>query len=120
MVKKAFAAQYPNVVKVTWSIEKPGEYEAEFNQNKTVVSTLYDSKGALLETESKITESELPQAIKSVLTKDYSGYKIGGVEKNVVKGKVTYEVVATKAKKETELIFDSSAKLLNQKAEKKD
>lgn len=98
MVKKAFAAQYPNVVKVTWSIEKPGEYEAEFNQNKTVVSTLYDSKGALLETESKITESELPQAIKSVLTKDYSGYKIGGVEKNVVKGKVTYEVVATKAK----------------------
>ena len=76
MVKKAFAAQYPNVVKATWSVEKPGEYEAEFNQNKTVVSALFDTKGTLLETESKITESDLPQAIRSVLTKDYVAYKI--------------------------------------------
>ena len=120
MVKKAFTAQYPNVIKVNWSIEKPGEYEAEFNQNKTVVSALYDTKGTLLETESKITESELPQAIKSVLAKEYAAYKIGGVEKNVAKGKVTYEVDATKAKKESELIFNANGKLVKQAAEKQD
>lgn len=110
--KAAFAAKFPTATKVEWGIEKPGEYEAEFILNKTAVSALFDKKGTLLETESKIALADLPQPIKTMLAKDYATYKIEAIEKNEVKGLVKYEVVVEKAKKEKELIFDVSGKLL--------
>ena len=120
LVKKAFAAEFPSVAKVKWSIEKPGEYEAEFDLNKTGTSALFDSKGVVLEKESKMKESDLPQTIKSALAKGFVGYKISEIEKTDSKGKVTYEMEAKKGKKESELVFDASGKLMKQAAEKKD
>jgi uncharacterized cupredoxin-like copper-binding protein len=119
-VKKAFAVKFPTAAKVEWGIEKPGQYEAEFNQNKTGMSALFDTKGTLLETESKISVTELPQSIKSVLAKDYATYKTKVIEKNVVKGVVKYEVVVEKAKKSIELVFDANGKLLKKEADEKD
>lgn len=112
LTKAAFAVKFPAATKVEWGIEKPGEYEAEFLLNKTATSALFDKKGTLLETESKMAESDLLPAIKSVLAKDYATYKIKAVEKNEVKGVVKYEVVVEKGKKSSELIFDASGKLL--------
>ncbi len=116
-VKSAFAAQYPNVTKVKWSLEKPGEYEAEFDLNKTEMSVLYDEKGTLLESETEIKESDLPAAVKSALTKDFAGYKITEFEKCDAKGVVTYEMEAKKDNKEYELVFDKTGKLIKQKEE---
>ena len=110
--KAAFAAKFQTATKVEWGIEKPGEYEAEFMLNKTGVSALFDKKGTLLETESKMAEADLLPAIKSVLAKDYATYKIKAVEKNEVKGVVKYEVTIVKAKKTSEIVFDASGKLL--------
>lgn len=112
MTKAAFAAKFPTATKVEWGIEKPGEYEAEFMLDKMGVSALFDKKGTLLETESKMAESDLLPAIKSVLAKEYATYKIKAVEKNEVKGVVKYEVVVEKGKKSSELIFDVDGKLL--------
>lgn len=113
-VKKAFATQFPTAAKVEWGIEKPGEYEAEFKENNTSKSVLFNKKGTLLETESIIPESELPQPIKAVIAKDYSAYKIGRIEKNDVKGVVTYELSAKKDKKKCVLIFNPNGKFLKQ------
>ncbi len=118
VVKQAFAAQYPKAAKVKWSLEKPGEYEAEFDLNKTEMAALYDSKGGLIESETKMKESELPQAVKATLVKDFAGYKIAEVEKANAKGVVSYEMEAKKEKKEYELVFDKTGKLLKQEAEK--
>lgn len=114
VVKKAFATQFPKVAKVKWGIEKPGEYEAEFDLNKTEMSVVYDEQGTLLETETEIKESDLPQALKSILAKDFNGYKIKEYEKNEAKGIVTYELEAKKDKKEFELVFDSNGKFIKQ------
>ena len=119
-VKKSFEAKFPNVARVEWGIEKPGQYEVEFDQNKTGMSALFDSKGALLETEAKIAEANLPQAAKSLLAKDYATYKVKAIEKNEVKGVVKYEVVVEKAKKSIELVFDLKGKLLKKEADEKD
>jgi len=119
-VKKAFAVKFPNVTRVEWGIEKPDQYEAEFDQNKTGMSALFDSKGTLLETESKISESNLPQAVKTLLAKEYATYKVKAIEKNEVKGVVSYEVVVEKAKKSIELVFDVKGKLLKKEADEKD
>lgn len=118
VVKQIFTKQYPSVKKVKWGIEKPGEYEAEFDFNKAEMSTVYDEKGILLETETEIKESDLPQAIKSTLAKDFAGYKIKEYEKNEAKGIVTYEMEAKKDKKKFELVFDSNSKLLKQEEKK--
>jgi len=119
-VKKAFTTQYPKVEKVKWGLEKPGEYEAEFDFNKTAMSVLYNEKGILLETESEIKEAELPQAIKSTLAKDFAGYKMDEIEKTETKDMVTYEITAKKDKKEYNLVFDKNGKLLKQEEEKED
>jgi hypothetical protein len=119
-VKKAFTLKFPAAAKVEWGIEKQGQYEAEFDQNKTGMSALFDTKGTLLETESTITETNLSQTIKSILAKDYSTYKVKKIEKNEAKGVVKYEVVVVKGKKSSELVFDASGKQLKKEAEDND
>jgi hypothetical protein len=114
-VKKTFTTQFPKAAKVKWSIEKPGEYEAEFVLNKTEMSAAIDEKGFLLETESEIKESDLPQAIKTTLAKDFAGYKTGEIVKADAKGTVTYEMEARKDKKNFEIIFASTGKFLTKK-----
>ena len=117
-VKKAFVANYPAISKVKWSLEKQGEYEAEFELNKAEMSVLYDENGMLVETETVIKDSDLPEAVKSALTKDFAGYKITEIEKTDAKGVVTYEIEAKKGNLEYELIFDANGRLLKQKEEK--
>lgn len=119
-VKKAFAAQFTNATKVEWSLEKVGEYEAEFKMNNAEMSAVLDEKGMLIETETEIKESELPQAIKATLDKDFAGYKIEEIEKAEAKGIITYELAAEKGEKEFELVFDANGKLLKQEEEKED
>ena len=118
-VKKAFAADYPKVAKVKWSLEKPGEYEAEFDFNRSEMSAVYNDKGSLLETETEIKRSELPQAVQSALIKDFAGYKLDEFEKAEAKGVITYEMEAKKGKVLYELIFDGNGKQIKKVEEKK-
>jgi hypothetical protein len=119
-VKKAFAAQFPNATKVEWGLEKPGEFEAEFKLNNVEMSANIDEKGTLLETETEIKESDLPQAVKSTLAKDFAGYKIEEILKADAKGIITFEMTAQKDKKEFVLEFDINGKLLKQAEEKEE
>jgi hypothetical protein len=115
-VLNTFAAKFPTVVTVKWSIEKPGEYEGEFAIgsviNKTEMSVLIDEKGELLLTESAIKISDLPQAIKLTIEKDFMGYEIEDVEKADTKGIITFEMKAKKDNNVNELVFDESGKLI--------
>jgi len=119
--KSAFATKFPKAQKVEWGIEKPGEFEAEFKLNGTKSSALFDAKGNLLETETEIKESELPQGIKASMAKDFAGYKFKETEKALdAKGNVTYEMEASKGKEEFEVIFDTSGKLIKKEKEKEE
>jgi hypothetical protein len=111
--KSGFAAKFPTVQKVKWSIEKPGEFEAEFKLNGEEASALVDAKGNLIETETEIEESELPETVKAALIKDFVGYKLDEIEKATdAKGVVTYEMEASKGKDKLEISFDAIGKLL--------
>ena len=122
--KAGFATQFPSAGKVKWSVEKPGEYEAEFKLNDVETSVLLDAKGQVLETETEIEEGELPQAVKALLDQDFAGYKIDEIEKAVdSKGVTTFEMEAAHRKDKLEISFDSNGKLLSKeplKEEKKD
>lgn len=111
--KTGFAAKFPTAQKVKWSIEKPGEFEAEFTLNKVETSALLDAKGTLLETETEIKESELPQAVKATLAKDFASYKFDEIEKATdSKGVITFEMEAARGKDKLEISFDANGKLL--------
>jgi len=121
--KTGFAASFPTVQKVKWSVEKPGEYEAEFRLNGNEASALFDDKGNLLETETEIGSQALPQAVKTRIARDFAGYKLNEIEKSTdPKGVVSFEMEAVKGKEKLELSFDITGKLLGKeplKAEKK-
>ena len=114
--KTAFAAKYPTAQKVKWSVEKPGEFEVEFTLGKVESSALFDTSGKFLESEIEIKQSELPQMAKTVISKDFAGFKIDEIEKSTdSKGNTSYEMEAAKGKEKLELVFDVAGKLLSQK-----
>ena len=111
--KSGFAAKFPTAQKVKWSMEKPGEFEAEFTLNDVETSALVDAKGTLLETEAEIKESELPQAVKATIAKDFTGYKLDEIEKVTdMKGTITYEMEVAKGKEKHEVTFDMAGKIV--------
>jgi hypothetical protein len=111
--KAGFAAKYPATQKAKWSIEKPGEFEVDFVLNKVEQSALVDAKGNIIETEIEIKESELPQAVKATIAKDFAGYKLDEIEQSKdAKGVVSFEMQAVKGKDKLEISFDSNGKLL--------
>lgn len=119
--KSGFAAKYPAAQKVKWSIEKPGEFEAEFTLNKVEQSCVFDAKGNLVESEIEIKEIELPQAVKAAIAKDFAGFKLDEIEKSTdAKGVVSFEMEAAKGKAKWELAFDSNGKLLSKETLKND
>ncbi len=112
--KAGFAAKYPAAKSVKWSIEKPGEFEVDFTLNKVEQSVLIDPKGNLIESEIEIRESELPQAVKATLAKDFAGYKLDEVTKATdAKGVVAFEMQAAKGKDKLAVEFDANGKLLS-------
>jgi len=114
VAKSGLAAKFPTAKKVKWSVEKAGEFEAEFTLNKVETSVLFDAKGNLLETEVEIEETELPQAVKATLTKDFASYKLDEIEKATdAKGVITFEMEAAKGKEKLEISFDTYGKLLS-------
>jgi uncharacterized membrane protein YkoI len=119
--KTAFAAKFPTAQKAKWSLEKPGEYEVEFTLNKVESTALFDATGNLLETETEISVGELPQAARTILTKNFAGYKLDEIEKSTDgKGVVSYEMEASKGKVKLELCFDANGKVLSQEPLKKE
>ena len=119
--KTAFAAKYPTAEKVKWSVEKPGEFEVEFTLNKVATSALYDATGKLLETEGGMKESQLPQAVKATIAKDFAGYKLDEIEISTdAKGAITYEMEAVKGKNKFEISFDANGKLLSKETLKEE
>ena len=119
--KTGFATKFPTAQKVKWSVEKPGEFEAEYTMNGVESSVLFDAKGNLLESETEIKEADLPQSVKAAIAKDFTGYKMDEIEKAVdAKGATTFEMEAAKGKDKLEISFDSNGKLLGKKPLKKE
>ena len=122
-VKKEFAKKYPAAQAVKWASEETNEWEAEFKVNGKEMSSSFDEKGIWLETESEISEKELPVAVTNTLKKDFSGFKTGEIstiENPKMKG---FELALKKGETSLEVVFDNSGKVIKKneaKQEKED
>ena len=91
LVKAKFVSLYPGTKNVKWEKED-NKYEAGFKQDKTETSVLIDATGNMVETETEIAVSSLPQAVAAYVLKNLAGKKIKEASKIVsASGVVMYE-----------------------------
>ena len=109
IVKATFAKDYPKAT-AAWEMEDKN-YEASFKQDSKSITVVIDIKGALVETETSITMSDLPKAAADYLSVHYKDKKIKETAKIVkANGEVNYEAEVNK----TDIIFDSKGNFLKE------
>ncbi len=108
-VKNEFSTLYKGAKAGKWIKEK-NNYEAEFMVAGSEMSVLIDATGKLLETETEMPASALPQAVRDACAKNFVGKKIKEVAKIVDdKGAVKYEANI----EGKDYLFDETGTLVN-------
>ena len=107
--KTAFQKQYPGT-NATWEKEN-GQYEVNFKQNGVTMSAIIDQNGTIVETESDIAVSELPQAVKDYVKEHYAGATIKEASK-IIKNtrELNYEALVNGK----DVIFDASGNFIEE------
>ena len=119
-VKTAFTQKFPDATKVEWGRENASEWEAEFKMNGKDYSANYDNNGNWMETEYRVSEKELPSAVKSTLSSKYANSKIIVAEISETKDGKVYEVLLKTNGEKLEVVLTPNGKILKQKEEKKE
>jgi hypothetical protein len=105
-VKESFSKKYAGAKAEKWEKEN-GNYEAEFDLNKTETSALFDASGNFKEQEQEIRSSALPAGVTAYCTKSFAGWKLSEASKiTAADGKVSYEAEMKKGKEHFDAIFD--------------
>jgi uncharacterized membrane protein YkoI len=109
-VKTSFDQKFPGARNTKWNKENAKEWEVEFTMNNKDYSASFSPDGNWLETEYKISETEIPAVVTSALGKEFPGYKIGISEiSETSKGKVyEFDIISGKVKKEVSINADGT------------
>ena len=103
VVKDAFAKAYPKAMDAKWEAEE-GNFEVEFEVDKVETCVLYNATGSVLETETSMEPSKLPEAVKKYCADNMKGKEI----KEAAKITDAYNVVTYEAEVDGEdYIFDA-------------
>ena len=119
-VKTAFNQKFPDATKVEWGRENAKEWEAEFKMDGKNYSANYDNNGNWMETEYRVSEKELPSAVKSTLSSKYANSKILVAEISKTKDGKVYEILLKTNGEKSEIVLTPNGKILKQKEEKKE
>lgn len=119
-VKTAFTQKFPSAKKVSWEMESPSEWEAEFKLDGKEYSSNFSTEGIWKETEHEIKTSEIPDLILNILEKDFAGFKIEEAELSETSETSLYEIAVEKGEEEWELVFDANGKLIEKIAIEED
>ena len=119
-VKKEFTKKYASAQSIKWKSEEKNEWEAEFNMDGKKMSASFDNSAKWVESETEITEKELPFSVVSTLNKDFQGYKTGQIEifeNTEIKG---FELGLKKGETSIEVIIDNNGKVIKKTVKKED
>jgi len=127
--KAAINALYPQAVIEESKEDEEGlrVYEVEFEQNGREVELTITPDGRIIEKESEVAISDLPDAVKAAITKASKGGEVEEVKEEVTyyvvtlkkleTPKATYEAEIIKDGKESEVEFACDGKLLSKEVE---
>lgn len=117
-VARSFSQLYPQVNKAKWSREN-GEYEANFTANKKEMSALFTAQGKLLETETEMPVSQLPQVIQTSLKQNFMGYKVTEAARIESNGTTKYEAEIHKGMRSYDVLYAANGSILHNPLAKK-
>lgn len=80
-VEANFMSKYPGENDPDWALDSNGFWEAHFKVDGEKYRADFQSNGLWLETENSIKDSELPEAIKEAIKRDYNDEIITEVER---------------------------------------
>ena len=117
-VTKTFKSKFPAAGSIKWELEN-ADYEANFKMNGKEMSANFDKMGTWVETETEIKVSALPAAVRSTLSKEYSGFKIEEASQiESAKNGSCYEAEIEKGKESYDVLFTADGKFLSKTKEK--
>ncbi|WP_036150734.1 PepSY-like domain-containing protein [Maribacter forsetii] len=113
-LRQSFKQHYPQASDVEWELDGQS-YKVEFDNNRLEHEIWYATDGKATRAEHEITSADLPQAITSVIARNYAGYKVDSIEKTTVNGSTTYDVELEKGwNDEKDVVFNESGKVLSE------
>ncbi len=119
-VSKAFQTAHPDAKDISW--DKEGiNYEANYKVNGSNYSVVITDLGKILETETELKTSDLPQGVIKYINDNYSGYTLSGAAKIVDdKGNTKYEAEISKGSESKDVMFDQNGNPIHHKKESKE
>lgn len=94
-------------------MENTTTYEVVFHQIGGRSSASFDPKGTWMETETGITEADLPAAVRATLAKDYASHKFSKFERvETPADGIAYELDTEQGEKTTEIRLSADGRVL--------
>ena len=98
-VKQAFAKKFPEATDIKYEMEKTN-YEVSFKENGVVRSANFNSSDEWLETETILSETDLPKKVLASIARNFVGFMITEVSKVESPDKAVYYEMYLKTNKE--------------------
>lgn len=111
--QNSFKAKYPGA-KVDFWEQEGNDYEVMFNWKGTEYEAVFNTEGEWIETETWITEKELPAEVMAALQRSHlENWKIERIEKvSVGDDEEFYEIDLKNGEETTEIYYDHNGELL--------
>jgi hypothetical protein len=110
-VAQAFEALYPKIKTVSWTADE-AHYEANFKLDGIAMSLIFDDSGSVSQVKNEIKQFELPMYVGQLLSKEYSGWRLGKASHIDSFGTKYYETVVEREKETVVLVFNRDGGLM--------
>jgi hypothetical protein len=127
--RQAFQSKYPTASNVNWRRYEPYDeiewswagwpnldttaYVVTYTDNGTEYNAWYDRNNNWVGTVSNLSdESNVPQPVRSVLDKSYSGYTVTSMSRENDKNRTAYEVKLENGDKKVKVLVDENGNIL--------
>jgi hypothetical protein len=112
-IRNRFNALYPAAENVRWAKEIKN-YRAYFKNSGNDIAALFDKKGNVKETEMKIEETEVPDAVIKMISKEYPKAQVISFSRVNSPDMVQYAVKMHLKKEDYKVFFSPEGRLIKQ------
>lgn len=111
-VMKSFNQKFPKASDVEW--ERKGDlFEVDFDMNFFADhDARFDASGNLIRHKEEIAKKDLPKAVASAISSQFSEYRIDDVDRITENGKTTYKVELEKGSEDRKVVFSEDGSLV--------
>ncbi|SKC83992.1 PepSY-like domain-containing protein [Ohtaekwangia koreensis] len=113
-IVSSFKKEFANATDVKWE-KKQDAYTVKFDIGAVDHKAWLDNAGKIVKHKTDIKESELPAAVTATLKKEYSNYKVSGVNKVQEGNTITYEMDLKNDTEKWETVFGGDGKVVKKK-----